>query len=141
MKRLLPNAVNRLHARIILLSVGRDGKAQIAEKVGCTKTRDRTIIHRFNDAGVDAIRWYPYAAAHRMKLFHPDDGPWLNRVDGHLTALKEFALGYTDCRSQPPMQKAIRHYIRPRNGQRRISPRGWTYRLHQSAPQACWKTG
>jgi transposase len=60
MKRQLSNAVNYRHARIILLSVGGVGNAQIAERVGCTATWVRTIIHRFNQGGIDAITYYPY---------------------------------------------------------------------------------
>lgn len=60
MKRQLSSAVNYRHARIILLSVGGVGNAQIAERVGCTATWVRTIIHRFNQGGIDAITYYPY---------------------------------------------------------------------------------
>lgn len=60
MKRQLTNAVNRLHAGIILLSRGGLRNAQIAEACGCTPTWVRVIIHRFNDKGIDGITWYPY---------------------------------------------------------------------------------
>ena len=60
MKHQLTNAVNRLHARIILLSRGGGTNAQIAKQCGCTPTWVRTIIHRFNDGGIEAIAWYPY---------------------------------------------------------------------------------
>lgn len=60
MKHQLTNAVNRLHARIILLSHGGGTNAQIAKQCDCTPTWVRTIIHRFNDGGIEAIAWYPY---------------------------------------------------------------------------------
>lgn len=60
MKHQLTNAVNRLHARIILLSRGGGTNAQIAKQCDCTPTWVRTIIHRFNDGGIEAIAWYPY---------------------------------------------------------------------------------
>lgn len=60
MKRQLSNAVNCRHARIILLSRGGIANGQIAERCGCTPPWVRTIIHRFNQGGIDAVTWYPY---------------------------------------------------------------------------------
>jgi len=60
MKRQTSNAVNSRHARIVLLSIGRVCNRDIAERVGCTPTLVRRIIHRFNDGGIEAIEWYPY---------------------------------------------------------------------------------
>lgn len=60
MKRQLTNAVNTRHARIILLSVGGLGNRQIAQRCDCSPTWVRQILHRFNQGGIDAIRWYPY---------------------------------------------------------------------------------
>jgi len=60
MKRQLVNSVNRLHARIILLSCGGNKNAQIAEQCGCSPTWVRKIVHRFNAGGIDMICWYPY---------------------------------------------------------------------------------
>lgn len=60
MKQQLANAVNRLHARIIMLSRGGGMNAQIAEQCDCTPTWVRIIIHRFNEGGIEAIAWYPY---------------------------------------------------------------------------------
>lgn len=59
MKHQLTNAVNKLHARIILLSRGGHTNAEIAEQCGCTPAWVRTIIHRFNRGGIDAIVWWP----------------------------------------------------------------------------------
>jgi transposase len=60
MKQQLTNAVNRLHATLILSSRRGDTNARIAEQCGCSPTWVRQIIHRFNNGGIDAISWYPY---------------------------------------------------------------------------------
>jgi transposase len=60
MKQQLTNAVNRLHARIILLSRGGRRNAQISQQCDCSPTWVRQIIHRFNAGGIDRICWYPY---------------------------------------------------------------------------------
>ena len=59
MKRQLTNSVNRLHARIILLSRGGSQNGRIAEACGCSPTWVRQILHHFNRGGVNAILWYP----------------------------------------------------------------------------------
>ena len=63
MKRQLTNTVNSRHARIILLSRGGCTNRHIAERCGSTPTWVRQIIHRFNNGGIEAIRWYPYYCA------------------------------------------------------------------------------
>jgi len=60
MKHQLTNSVNRLHARIILLSRGGNKNARIAAWCDCSPAWVRKIIHRFNARGVDGICWYPY---------------------------------------------------------------------------------
>ena len=60
MKRQLTNTVNSRHARIILLSRGGWSNQNIAQHCDCTAAWVRKIIHRFNDAGLEAITWYPY---------------------------------------------------------------------------------
>jgi transposase len=65
MKRQLANAVNRLHARIVLLSRGGIANREIAARGDCTPTWVRTILHRFNDGGIEAITWAPYFCAPR----------------------------------------------------------------------------
>ncbi len=60
LKRQLANAVNRCHARIVLLSRGGLRNRVIAEHVGCSPQWVRRIIHRFNDHGLDGILWLPY---------------------------------------------------------------------------------
>lgn len=59
-KRQLANQVNSRHARIVLLSRGGVRNRQIAERTGCTTRWVRTILHRFNDDGIEGIEWYPY---------------------------------------------------------------------------------
>jgi transposase len=63
MKRQLTNTVNSLHGRIVLLSRGGRENSAIAEGVGCSAAWVRTILHRFNDGGIEAITWYPYYCA------------------------------------------------------------------------------
>lgn len=60
MKQQLTNSVNRLHARIILLSRGGHTNRTIADHCDCSPTWVRKIIHRFNADGVEGICWYPY---------------------------------------------------------------------------------
>lgn len=60
LKRQRVNRVNSDHARIILLSSGRVCNREIAKRIGCTPQWVRTIIHRFNHGGLEAIQWYPY---------------------------------------------------------------------------------
>jgi transposase len=60
LKRQHRNAVNRRHARIVLLSRGGLPNRVIAEYVDCSPQWVRTIIHRFNADGVAGIAWYPY---------------------------------------------------------------------------------
>jgi transposase len=59
-KRQLSNAVNSRRARVILLSRAGLRNREIAERVGLSAQWVREIIHRFNDAGIDGIAWYPY---------------------------------------------------------------------------------
>jgi transposase len=63
MKRQKTNAVNAQHARVIRLSRGGVTNRQIAERVGYSPGWVRQLIHRFNDGGIDAIRWYSYYCA------------------------------------------------------------------------------
>lgn len=60
MKQQLTNSVNRLHARIILLSQSGQKNACIAQQCDCSPAWVRQIIHRFNDGGIEAIAWFPY---------------------------------------------------------------------------------
>lgn len=63
MKQQKTNAVNRLHARIILLSRGGLKNSEIATRCDCTATWVRQIIHRFSQGGIEAIIWWPYYCA------------------------------------------------------------------------------
>lgn len=104
----------------------------------------RQVLHIVLDNATfhDRPEILAYAAAHRMKFhFTPTAASWLNRIESHFTGLKKFALDNSDYRSHPEMQKAIRRYLRWRNGERRISSCSWkTYRLHQSTSQDYRKT-
>ncbi len=60
MKRQRANAVNSLHARVLLLSRGRVSNRDIAARVGYSPQWVRTIVHRFNNDGIDGVLWYPY---------------------------------------------------------------------------------
>jgi hypothetical protein len=63
MKRQLGSLVNSRHARIVLLSRGGVRNRQIAQQVDCTPQWVRTILHRFNAGGIEAIAYYPYFRA------------------------------------------------------------------------------
>ncbi len=63
MKRQTTNAVNSRHARIVLLSRGGVCNREIAERIDCSTTWVREIIHRFNRGGVPGIEWCPYYCA------------------------------------------------------------------------------
>jgi len=60
LKRQLSNAVNSRRARVILLSRGGLCNRGIAQRVGLSPQWVRRVIHRFNEAGIDGITWYPY---------------------------------------------------------------------------------
>src|SRR5260370_28960374 len=73
MKRQKTNAVNRCHARILLLARGGQRNRAIAEWVDCSPQWVRTLIHRFNAQGLDGISWYPWMHAdHRPRRFQAD---------------------------------------------------------------------
>jgi transposase len=70
MKRQRTNTTNARHARIVLLSRGGLSNRAIAERVDCTATWVRTVIHRFNADGVPGITWYPfYQERHTPRRF------------------------------------------------------------------------
>jgi transposase len=60
MKRQRTNTVNSRHARIVLLSRGGLSNRAIANRADCTPQWVRTIIHRFNEGGLDSVTWYPF---------------------------------------------------------------------------------
>jgi len=67
LKRQLRNQVNSRHARIVLLSRGGVQNREIARLVDCSPAWVRTILHRFNDDGIEGIVSYP--------SFHVPRGP------------------------------------------------------------------
>jgi transposase/DNA-binding Lrp family transcriptional regulator len=72
LKRQRRNAVNSRNARIVMLSVGHQKNAVIAQMVGCSGTWVRRIIHRFNDSGIDGITWYPWFQTRSARVFTAD---------------------------------------------------------------------
>ena len=66
------NAVNSRNARIVMLSVGHQKNAVIAQTVGCSATWVRQILHRFNDSGIDGITWYPWFQTRSARIFTAD---------------------------------------------------------------------
>ncbi len=72
MKRQHANAVNSLHARVVLLSRGRVGNRDIAARLGYSAQWVRTVIHRFNDQGIDGITWYPWFQVRSERVFTAD---------------------------------------------------------------------
>jgi hypothetical protein len=61
--------VNSRNARIILLAVGQRPNRVVAEMAGCSVQWVRQIIHRFNDAGIDGITWYPWLQVRAARVF------------------------------------------------------------------------
>jgi transposase len=72
LKRQRRNAVNSRNARIVMLSVGNQKNAVIADMVGCSATWVRQILHRFNDSGIDGITWYPWFQVRSARVFTAD---------------------------------------------------------------------
>jgi transposase len=62
LKRQKTNAVNARHARIVLLSRGGVPNRDIADRCDCTPQWVRKIIHRFNQHGLDGVKWFPWMA-------------------------------------------------------------------------------
>lgn len=79
-------------------------------------------------------RW---AAAHNIRFYlTPTNASWLNRIECHFTALKEFALKTSDFRSHQEQQEAIETYLSWRNRARTITMESWKNfkrRQHQAA--------
>src|SRR5262249_53121182 len=66
------NTVNSRNARIIMLGVGQRPNRVVAEMAGCSVQWVRQIIHRFNDAGIDGITWYPWFQVRAARVFTAD---------------------------------------------------------------------
>lgn len=66
------NAVNREHARIVLLSAGRTANRRIAQLLDCSIQWVRQVIHRFNAHGIDGITWSPWFQARSARVFTSD---------------------------------------------------------------------
>jgi transposase len=77
-------------------------------------------------------RW---ANHHKIRFYlTPTNASWLNRIESHFTALKEFALNNSDYRSHEEQQEAINTYLSWRNRRRLLPIMPWT--KHQAAVQA-----
>jgi transposase/DNA-binding Lrp family transcriptional regulator len=72
LKRQRRNTVNSRNARIIMLAVGQRPNRVVAEMAGCSVQWVRQIIHRFNDAGIDGITWYPWFQVRAARVFTAD---------------------------------------------------------------------
>ena len=67
-------------------------------------------------------RW---ANAHRIKFyFTPSNASWLNRIECHFTALKQFTLANSDYQSHAEMESVIQSYLDWHNGQRDLALKG-----------------
>jgi len=72
-----------------------------------------------------------WAALHNIRFyFTPTDASWLNRIEGHFTALRKFALETSDFRSHGDQQRAIEKYLSWRNGKRPVAMQPWTSHKH-----------
>jgi transposase len=75
-----------------------------------------------------------WALSHNIRFYlTPTQASWLNRIEGHFTALKQFALQPSDHRSHEEQQAAIWSYLDWRNWKRQISCQSWKdyQRLHK----------
>jgi transposase len=67
-----------------------------------------------------------WAASHKIRFYlTPTDASWLNRIECHFTALKEFALKTSDFRSHREQEEAIERYLSWRNRARTITIKSW----------------
>jgi transposase len=67
-----------------------------------------------------------WAATHNMRFyFTPTQASWLNRIEGHFTALKKFALDASDFRTHREQQQSIEDYLIWRNREGRLSMTSW----------------
>lgn len=90
--------------------------------------RNRGILHIVLDNATFHLKdeVTAYASSHRIKFyFTPTNASWLNRIECHFTALKNFALDNSDYRSHEDQERAIHHYLQWRNGKRDISLKVW----------------
>jgi transposase len=77
-----------------------------------------------------------WAMAHNVQFyFTPTNASWLNRIESHFTALKQFAMKPSDFRSFEDLQQAIESYLGWHNGRRPLSCRSWQEykRSHKNA--------
>lgn len=62
-----------------------------------------------------------WAKQHNIRFYlTPTNASWLNRIESHFTALKEFSLNNSDYHTHEEQQKAIETYLKWRNGRRSL---------------------
>jgi transposase len=67
-----------------------------------------------------------WAFGHNIRLyFTPTSASWLNRIECHFAALKNFALETSDHRSHLQQQEAIESYLQWRNRRRLVAKMSW----------------
>ena len=67
-----------------------------------------------------------FAKTNRIRFYlTPWHASWLNRIEGHFTALRKFCLDNTDYRSHQEQQAAIECYLLWRNRRRSICLKDW----------------
>jgi transposase len=67
-----------------------------------------------------------WAMAHNVQFYHtPTNASWLNRIESHFTALKQFAMKPSDFRSYEDLQQAIESYLTWHNRRRPLSCLSW----------------
>lgn len=67
-----------------------------------------------------------WALAHNIQFyFTPTNASWLNRIESHFTALKQFAMRPSDFRSHEELQQAIESYLAWHNQRRPLSCLSW----------------
>jgi transposase len=61
LEKWLPEELSRFHpCAVAEFDAFALSNRAIAERVDCSPQWVRTIIHRFNDDGIDGVAWYPY---------------------------------------------------------------------------------
>lgn len=76
-----------------------------------------------------------WAKRHRVRFyFTPTNASWLNRIESHFAALKDFALKNSDYQTHEEQQQAIQSYLAWRNRRRLLPLTPWgRYRPHARA--------
>lgn len=82
------------------------------------------VMDNYGSHITDAV--LAWAKDHNIRFYlTPTNGSWLNRIESHFTALKNFALQPSDFRSHEEQQAAIESYLTWRNRSRDLSVTAW----------------